>query len=313
MVFYYKLQEIQNYSPDRALTVIGIEEKILTEKELQEQGKTELYKDCITYEGDMPFLAYPILEEGTIRPATRVELINLGLQSLNDGEYIEDNEIIQVSQPNEYAVWNEEQHIWTTDVNILPDGYILKEDGSIEYIHCTEKYIIKKWNREKFVWEEGATEEQIKEYCGNLVTDLLMQVLATGCKVNIQEKEHIQILDDRKLTLLNSTVSSAMLDDQLGKKAMEQIPWSFKDDGTDSVILTKPDLYDLAGQCMAFTAPCYMVADTLKKQQNIKLTLEDFLNELSKTTQMSALDVEKIKNITSENITNSSGGGSIFK
>ena len=251
MVFYYKLAEIQNYSPNRALTVIGIEEKILNEQELQEQGKVELYKDCITYEGDMPFLAYPILEEGTIRPATRVELINFGLQSLNEGEYIQDNEIIQIPRPNQYAVWNEEQHIWTTDVNILPEGYILKETGELEYIPITEPFIRPVWDKENGVWKEGATEYE-KLY------DSYSQYLVLNNPRDFKKMEVAGVLEDYNTYLDECEKTFETYSETISEKS----------------------------------SPFPQPSEKLKNYFNSR---------------------KEKSNIRFENITNSSGGGSIFK
>lgn len=124
MFFYYRKADIEKGK----LFLLGIEDKKLTDEELKEQGKVELYRDSIVFEGDSHFVGYPILQGDTIRKATRLELINLKLDELADGEYIENGEI-----------------------------KLVRYDYSLNYVKPV-------WNADKHVWEDGATDLDRAEY-----------------------------------------------------------------------------------------------------------------------------------------------------
>lgn len=53
-----------------------------------------------------------IVENGEIRAATRLDLILSGDAELNDGEYIENNELKYVKKPDEFHIWNLETNEW---------------------------------------------------------------------------------------------------------------------------------------------------------------------------------------------------------
>ena len=108
--------------------------------------------DTIIDESEEPFMYYPILEDEIIRPATEKELVKLGIVKLREGEKIENDKIIKVEKPNGVKI---------------------------------------QWNYETLTYEEKATEDEITEFIGNLVTTILYDVLTIGCEVIIQGKKNI--------------------------------------------------------------------------------------------------------------------------
>ncbi|MGL4863798.1 MAG: hypothetical protein ACRCZO_15350 [Cetobacterium sp.] len=66
----------------------------------------------------------PILDSGVIREKTREELILLDNKTelLQDGEYIENNEIIRVEAPS-YLF----KKLWNKDINVWKEGAIQEE------------------------------------------------------------------------------------------------------------------------------------------------------------------------------------------
>lgn len=159
-IYYITNDSIDNFNTMHKLKCVGIEDKILTEEELKQQNKVELYKDTTTYENDNPFIGYPIRQDNTIRPATRVELINLKLDKLEDGEYIEGSEVKIIHKPAPRYKWVLSEKKWIPDETLLVDGEYVEKDKIIE-VPVNPEMLKPKWNKELHVWEEQATSQEI--------------------------------------------------------------------------------------------------------------------------------------------------------
>ena len=61
----------------------------------------------------------------------RVELVLAGKENLQDGEYIEDEEIITVEKPNNFHFWNNKQNEWVYDQK-LEKSSLEEEIGNLE-------------------------------------------------------------------------------------------------------------------------------------------------------------------------------------
>lgn len=170
-----------------------------------------------------------------------------------------------------------------TDGEVYQDGTIIKKEKP--------KGVDIQWEYPN--WVDKATEEEIKNYIGKYIGDeLLMKVLAKGCEVEIAGEKHTQILDDRKLVILSSTGTGVLIS-QYSRQGVNSIPWSFNDDGSDSTILTLEQFSQLALQCLDYAMKCYTVADILKAQNRLDVTLEEFLEELKKleTSQVAMMSM----------------------
>ena len=55
------------------------------------------------------------VENDIIRAYTRLDKINDGLESLQEGEYIKDNEIRYIEKPSNFHVWNNKTNTWNYD------------------------------------------------------------------------------------------------------------------------------------------------------------------------------------------------------
>lgn len=161
-VYYIKNNSIDNFQTLMKIEYVGVEDHILTEEELQQQNKVELYKDTTIFESDSVFIGYPIRVDNTIRPANKVELINMGYQQLEEGEYIEGNEVIKVEKPSYQHSWNKLQNKWLPDEIKLRDGDYI-EGEVIKHIPYDENlgYLKPIWNRTNHTWEEQATEQEV--------------------------------------------------------------------------------------------------------------------------------------------------------
>lgn len=201
--FYYTRESIENFKVKRQLSLMGQEDKILSVEEMEEQGKTELYKNCIIYESGIPFVGYPILENEKLRQATLVELIDLGEQQLLAGEIInrEEGIIETIPQPSWQYYWDFEQFKWVIDENTLQDGQYIDGDNIVD-VPYTDNFLIPKWNKEIHIWEEGATKDEFIETRKNKIleyTELEKQKKALETSKFSSEDEILIIIDKMKI------------------------------------------------------------------------------------------------------------------
>lgn len=161
-VYYIKNNSIDNFQTLMKIEYVGVEDHILTEEELQQQNKVELYEDTTIFVSDSVFIGYPIRIDNTIRPANKVELINMGYQQLEEGEYIEGNEVIKIERPSYQYLWNKLQNKWLPDETKLRDGDYI-EGENIKHIPYDKKlgYLKPIWNKVNHTWEEQATEQEV--------------------------------------------------------------------------------------------------------------------------------------------------------
>lgn len=196
---------------------------------------------------------YPIVDDDNIiREMTREEkILKLGMEELlEDGEYIQDGKLI-----------------------------VVKYDEKLGYLKRT-------WNKETHIWYEGATEEEITEHMGVLVTKLLYDVMAIDCEVTIQEEKHQQSLDDDKRKALNERISGFDLAQELGTP-ISQVAWSFRDDGTDTVVMSVDEFKQMTLYCLGYGEKCYLAAELLKAKRKVNSTIDDFYNELKNVGEIS--------------------------
>lgn len=212
-VYYITNKSIDNFNTVGKLEYVGIENHILSEQELKEQNKVELYKDTTTYENEYPFSGYPIRQDNTIRPATRLELINIGYQKLEDGEYIEGQEIKKIEKPSWQYKWVSDLKKWIPDETKLYDGQYIEVE-IIKEIEIPIDMLKPKWNKQSHQWEEQATEneinlhtakEQYKEYVV-LDTPLNFEKMETQ-GILVEYKTMMNELETIIDTLSTSTVS----------------------------------------------------------------------------------------------------------
>lgn len=138
--------------------VVGQEDHILSEEELNNDPyKKELYKDTLLFIGTTPLMAgYPLEDKskpGYVRLATRVELINMGKDKLNEGEKIVGDEVVEVPKPNEFAKWDAVGFVWTTDFESLTDGWKItdRDTQKLEYISSPNYHA--KWDKVAGEWK----------------------------------------------------------------------------------------------------------------------------------------------------------------
>ena len=124
------------YIYDKNLKLIA--QPFITEYEEFKKNPNKFFPNCeVTMYASLEKYNNPVLDKkvGEIREKTREELILIDnkLELLQDGEYVEDGEIIVVEDP--------------------------------------ENLIKKVWNKEMYIWEEGATREELIEERKNKILE----------------------------------------------------------------------------------------------------------------------------------------------
>lgn len=195
-------------------------------------------------------LQYPIVEDNLLREKTQKELKLEGIIELDDGEYIEDGKLIVVEYDDKLG------------------------------------YLKRMWNKETHIWYEGATEKEIAEHMGVLVTKLLCDVLAIGCEVTIQEEKHQQSLEKSKREALDEQIGGIKLAEELGEP-ITMIMWPFKDDGSDTITMAINEFKQMVFECHNYGQSCYIAAELLKVKRKVNSTIDDFYNELKNVKEIS--------------------------
>lgn len=244
--YYYDKQQLKKHK----LYLLGIEDKKLTDEEIKQQHKESLYVDYVVYESNAAFFGYPIYDEtlDILRQPTDKELIDAGLKYLSEGEYLDGDNI-------KYVMYNPQLG-----------------------------YVTPKFNKQTHVWEESATETEINEYIGKLVTNLLFTTLELGFDIEVLGKSHKQSLSDSKRKALNEQITAINLATELGE-TIQYIPWPFKDDGTDTVIIPVEEFKKLVLESHKYGQDCYIAAEYLKDRKSTTVTMQDFLDELKKVRE----------------------------
>lgn len=155
-------------------------------------------------------------------------------------------------------------------------------------------------------WIEKAPQEEVKKAYCDLIIDYQTQVMEAGFLWTHQHPEGTkthkqrvrQAIDIPTLeTAISTPADARMLAKKLKQAPMiDKYPWSFDDLGEDVCELTEDELRELrlvgAG---LFAQAVYKTANILKTQTpNMALSLDDFLTELKKHTNISVLANEEV-------------------
>lgn len=281
-VYYIQNNSIDNFAKTLQIIYAGIEDHILTEEELKNQFKEELYKDTTIFESDSPFVGYPIRHNNTIRPATKVELIEMGYQELQDGEYIENDEVVTIKKPSWQYIWVKEQHKWLPDESTIQDGQYIEGEKIIDVPYDENLgYLIPAWDNLTHTWKEGATEEQKTEHYKYLINSYKAKILEQGFNYN----EHQQKCREKDLALLGNAV--AALDDMATYAQTEEhsINWAFNDN--DITIMSETELRKMRMAGCEFINNVYKIEAELKAEEvNLKLTGAEFIRRINLVSQV---------------------------
>ena len=161
MFYFYDKRLIEN----NRLYCIGISQT--PHLELNEDLRMKYPDDVIViYEGDKPFEGIPYIDGKQLRNPNRLELIELGKEELQPGEYIVNGMLKKIESPGFRYSWT--GTIWILDPEKLLDGEYI-ENSEVKYIPCLEDFKKPKWNSRLRKWEESygdleTLESLYKEY-----------------------------------------------------------------------------------------------------------------------------------------------------
>lgn len=279
-VYYISNESIDNFESTMQIIYQGVEDKILSEEEIKEQNKEELYKDTTIFESDSPFVGYPIRENDTIRAATKVELVQLGYQELEDGEYIENDELIKIERPSWQYKWVSESKKWIPDETKLHEGQYAEEDNIVDVPYNDNLgYVTPHWNAETHVWEDISTDEEKLAYYKELINTLKAKILEQGYNYN----EHQQKCRDKDLALLGNAIA-ANEDASTYATDIETV-WSFNDG--DVVKMSLDELKLLRIQGAVFVQAIFTVEAQLKAGEvNIHFTGKEFIEKVNEISDV---------------------------
>lgn len=268
-VFYYDKEKALN----GILFCLGQEEKVLTQEEIQEQGKEELYSNSVYYEGEYVLVGHPIIEGDKVRAATDREIIELGLYELQEGEILDGDNVITLDRPGwQYKWYNNE---WVIDENVLNDGEIVV-DNKVFYTPPSEDLYDPVWNKEEKIWEEGS--ECVPKYYAH-IDALKEQILSDGfIFVDNSGFSH------RQKTRLTDKINLEIVINSLYDDTSTEI-WYF--DVNDTPALTLSELKKMKNDGIIFNRVVFSVENALKKiKPDKKIDIEYFKNEVDKVSSV---------------------------
>lgn len=283
--FYYTKESIKNFKNKRQLFLMGIENKMLTEEEKIKENKVELYKDCIPYQSQFGFVGYPILEGNILRSATIVELIDIGEQTLLEGEILnrEKGVIEKIEKPSHKYKWDYNLLKWTPDENLLEEGEYIENNEIISVPYDNNLgFLAKRFDKINHIWIETATEEERKEAYKNIIDIYKAEILTNGFDYN----GHQQKCREKDIALLGNAVA-ALEDMQTFKLLQEEktINWAFNDD--DIVVMVETDLRKLRISGAEFINNVYNVESELKKAEvDLNFLIDEFINKINNISKI---------------------------
>lgn len=184
------------------------------------------------------------------------------------------------------------------NLNILDVGEVY-QDGKIIYKEPPKKMLKPTWEYPN--WIEKAPQDEVKKAYCDLIIDYQTKVMEAGFLWTHQHSEGTkthkqrvrQAIDIPTLETAISTLGDAraIAEKKRETPMITTFPWSFDDLGEDVCELTEDELRELrlvgAG---LFAQAAYKTSTILKSQTpNMALTLDDFLTELKKYTNISVL------------------------
>lgn len=217
--------------------------------------------EVVSFTGEQPFFGYPILENDTIRQATKYELYLKNIYKLKKNEYIKDNQILEYST----------EELKINKIIPLASGEYIQDNKLIK-TEPSDNFLLPTWNIEKRIWEEGTSEEGLIKEQDRILQEYKEKLFALGYNWN----GHCQKARAKDIALLESVISSTKL--AINKKIMTQdttVNWYFN--RNDKAKLKLEDFYNLKLAGISFVQEVYDVEASFKEEIRINITFEEFL------------------------------------
>ena len=199
----------------------------------------------------------PIIDQETIREKTREELILIDkkVELLIDGEYVEGGKIITVE--------------------------------------CSNGFLTNVWNKETHEWTEGSTKLEVQKSYYSIIDKLKEDILNKGYnfrghqqKVREKDKSWLILrIEAMKNSAFKTKKMTAELQLLVNRTELEKEGWVF--DTGEIELLDVLDLLDMLSLGNNWSSAVFKSEEILKtKEPNLLITKDDFLNEISKHTNV---------------------------
>lgn len=232
----------------------------------------------VTYYLGEEIPSVPVMNGDVVRPANPRELVELGFITLDDGAYIEGDNIIKVDSPSWQYMWKENEKKWIPNPELLRDGEYIEGD-EIKSVDIPTGLIVPKWNKELKAWEEGATQEEIKEYYFDMINKFKAKILEVGFDFNT----HQQKCREKDLALLGNAIAAN--EDAQPFATIPVTHWSFNDH--DVVEMSLDQLKKLRIDGATFVQAIFRVEAQLKASNpNVQFTKQDFISKINEISDV---------------------------
>ena len=145
--------------------------------------------------------------------------------------------------------------------------------GNIEFMPVPPYILKEKWNVGKQCWEEGATEEELKEHYFNMINTYKSEILEIGFNFN----GHQQKCREKDLALLGNAIAAN--EDAQSFTTVPVTHWSFNDN--DVIEMSLEDLKHLRIAGATFVQAIFTIEAQLKASEaNILLEKQDFIKKV---------------------------------
>lgn len=232
----------------------------------------------VTYYLGEEIPSVPVMNGDVVRPVNPRELVELGFIALDDGAYIEGDNIIKIDSPSWQYMWNKDEKKWIPNPEKLLDGEYIEGD-EIKSVDIPTSLVVPKWNKELHIWQEGATQEEIKEHYFDMINKFKAEILEVGFDFN----GHQQKCREKDLALLGNAIA-ANEDAQVYSKTPVS-HWSFNDH--DVVEMSLEELKKLRIDGATFVQAIFKVEAQLKASNpNVQFTKQDFISKINEISEV---------------------------
>ena len=221
-------------------------------KKPAEYFQKEVYQH---YGKDIPY--YITVEDNTIREATEYEKYKRSQRKLEDNEVVIDSKKTIVS---------------------LAEGQYVEADEVVT-VHLSKKIVKPKWNKELHIWQEEATQEEIKEHYFDMINKFKTEILQVGFDFN----SHQQKCREKDLALLGNAIAAN--EDAQPFATIPVTHWSFDDN--DVVEMSLEELKKLRIDGATFVQAIFTVEAQLKASSpNVQFTKQDFISKINEISEV---------------------------
>lgn len=204
---------------------------------------------------DIPY--YITVEKDVVREATEYEKYTRAQRKLEENEVAIDSK--------------------KTIVSLLEGQYV--EADEVITVHLSKKIVKPKWNKELHIWQEEATQEEIKEHYFDMINKFKTEILQVGFDFN----SHQQKCREKDLALLGNAIAAN--EDAQPFATIPVTHWSFNDHNV--IEMSLDELKKLRIDGATFVQAIFTIEAQLKASSpNVQFTKQDFISKINKISEV---------------------------